>query len=238
MNSYKENMLFKDNDLIQLKIRRSIYRFILENPGLYLSELSRKLNIPKSTLRYHLNYLEKQELLTTNQDYKYKRYFVKKDIGYIEKKTLNIVRLETTRNVLLYIMIVGVASQTELAKELIKHPTTIDFHLKRLLKYNIIEQAPAENGVVYTRLRTSPIIKRKKSKNEVFYRMKEPQIIEKLLILYYTEGYYDDIISEAILSYGEDVTKNTPVKRIKTSEEVVDLVEKIFYDIFPHPYHA
>jgi len=237
MKNRKNKIEFTEDTLLKLKTRRLLYTFILENPGLHLREISRKLNIPKTTLSYHLDYLEKQALLIIKKDDNYNRYFIKKDIGGREIKILNIIRVETTRNALLYIMITGTAPQIEIAKELDKDPTTVNFHLKRLLKYDIIEQAPAENGKIYTALRNAPIIERKKSKNEIFYRIKEPEIIEKLLIIYYKKGYYDDIISEAILSYGEDVIKNNSAKRIKTSKEAVEIIEKILYDIFPHPYY-
>jgi len=235
MLNYK-NRLTK-NDLLKLKIRRVIYRFILKNPGLHFRELVRRLNIPRSTLSYHLNYLIKQELLVMKKDDKFTSYFISKNIGDREKKLLHIIRVETTRNVLLYMMIMVIASQIEIAKELDKHPTTINFHLKRLMKHGIIEPAPTGDGMIYTSLSNALIIKRKKSKNEIFYRLKEPKI-EKLLIMYYEKRYYHDIIAEAIFSCAENVIPNGPPKRIRTTKEAIEQLEKIVFDIFPHPYYA
>jgi len=229
---------FTKDDLFRLKIRRAIYKFILENPGLHFRELGRRLNIPRSTINYHLNCLKKQGLIITKKDYKYNRYFISEDMGEREKKILNIIRVETTRDVLLYIWIMVSASRIEIAKELDKHPTTVEFHLKRLLKCGIIEPAPTADGIIYTSLKNIPIIKRKKSKNEVFYRLKEPEI-EKLLIMYYEKGQYHDIIAEAILTFVEELTPlNRPVKGILTAKERGELIEEIIFDIFPHPYYA
>lgn len=238
MRTYRNYTKFTKEDLLNLKIRRTIYKFILENPGLHLRELSRRLNIPKSTLRYHLNYLEKQGLLVAKKEDKYNRYFISKDIGRREKNILSIIRTETTRDVLLYIWIMVVASSREIAKELNKHPTTVKFHIKRLLECGIIELAPVENGLVYTSLRNVPKINRKKSKNEVIYRLKEPQI-EKLIIMYYEKGYYSGIIADAILTFIEELMPlNRPVKKILTPKEREEMIEEILFDVFPHPYHA
>jgi predicted transcriptional regulator len=236
MVNYRNKL--KKDDLFKLKIRGTIYRYILKNQGLHFRELARRLNIPTTTLRYHLNYLVKQEILVMKKDDKFTRFFVSINIGDREKKLLYIIRVKTTRDVLLYITTVVAASQIEIAKELEKHPTTINFHLKRLMKHGIIEPAPTGDGIIYSAFSNSLIIKRKKSKNEIFYRLKEPKIV-KLLKMYYEKSYYHDIIAEAVFSYTEDVSPNDlPPPRIRTAKEAVEQLEKIVYDIFPHPYYA
>jgi len=228
---------FTKDDLLKLKTRSIIYRFILKNPGLHFRELVRRLNIPRSTLSYHLNYLDKQELLIVKKDDRYTRYFISRDIGDREKKILNIIRVETTRNALLYIWGMVIASEIEIAKELDKHPTTINFHLKRLLKHGIIEPALTAEGIIYTGLRNVPIIKRKKTKNEIFYRIKEPAM-RKLLIMCYKKGYYDDIIAETIYFCAEGLNPNGPPKRLNALKKSVEQAEEALFDIFPHPYYA
>ena len=54
-----QTRLMRKEELLKLKIRRQIYQFILKYPGFHFSEISRKLKIPKTTLNYHLSYLEK-----------------------------------------------------------------------------------------------------------------------------------------------------------------------------------
>ena len=229
---------FTKEDLLTLDIRRIIYQFILKNPGLHFRELVRRLNIPRSTLEYHLKYLEKKEFLIIKRDSKYNNYFISKDIDKREKNILQIIRIETTRNVLLYVFFMVVASQIELSKELDKHPTTINFHLKRLLKHGIIETVEIENGVINTTSINAQIVKREKSKNEIFYMIKEAKEIDKLLTIFYKNRYYYDIISEAIFSYPEDAIKSSTHTKKRTTKETIEELEKVFYDIFPHPYHT
>jgi len=48
----------KKKDALDLEIRRSIYNHILKSPGLHERELARVLDIPLSTLDYHLYYIK------------------------------------------------------------------------------------------------------------------------------------------------------------------------------------
>ena len=75
-----------DPDILELKKRREIYEFISNNSGLHMRDISRKMNIPFTTMQYHLNYLEKKELIISKNDGKYTRYFISFEIGEKEKK--------------------------------------------------------------------------------------------------------------------------------------------------------
>jgi predicted transcriptional regulator len=65
---FREEVLENEN-------RRRIYRFVNRNPGLHLRELQRQLNIPLSSLDYHLDYLVRKGLLYREGDGFYTRFF-------------------------------------------------------------------------------------------------------------------------------------------------------------------
>ena len=136
-------------DLLQLETRRMIYNFILKYPGLYLSELSRRLNIPKSTTYYHLKYLKKRGFLVEKYNDRYTRYYVTKKIGEIDKKILNLLRQEVPRNIVLFVFRYPGSSRYEISTHLKKHPTTISFHLKKLIDVDIIERIQIGNEIKY-----------------------------------------------------------------------------------------
>ena len=69
--------MISKNNILKLKTRQDIYENISEYPGVHLSELSRRLNIPNVSLLYHINTLNKFGLIDTKMDLKYKRYYVK-----------------------------------------------------------------------------------------------------------------------------------------------------------------
>lgn len=222
--------------------RDLIYKYILKHPYLHLRELARKLQIPEGTLTYHLRCLEKEGLIISNKEAKYTRYCAANNFGNIEKKLLNVFRQDTARSVLLYIMLCLSASQIEIAKELGKDPKTIEFHLKRLAALDIIERVNANNGVIviYTATRGSAIIKRKPSKNEIFYRIKEPEKIKAYatLLKYYNKKTINDPLVDAYIKYIENVAIGDLPKTAKTGKQAAETLEEILWDVFPHPYHA
>ena len=72
-------------NILQLERRRQFYNKIKKHPGLHLMELKKRINIPRSTLKYHINFLEKYDLIIVKKDRRYTRFFTKQKVGYEEK---------------------------------------------------------------------------------------------------------------------------------------------------------
>lgn len=87
-------MIPKEN-ILDLKIRRDLYDFIDKHPGLHLREISRRINIPRTTIRYHLKFLKKQELIKEKFEGRYKRIYITKKMGTEDKKILSLLRQRT-----------------------------------------------------------------------------------------------------------------------------------------------
>jgi len=241
-----QTRLIKKEEILKLETRRRIYEFILKNPGLHFSGISRKLKIPKTTLTFHLNNLEKHGLITSIYEDRNSRFFVKQHFGNLEKKLIHLLRKETPRNIVLYIGWVTCASQVELSRELEKSNKTIEKHLKKLLELGVIEPVPIENGVMYT-VKNMRIIDRKLVGREVIYRLaltSNPNIsfgdlIGSLFTLY-GKGLVNDSNTRLILDGLHQLRpkKGLLPKRIKTGKVILEDLEKAAYDIFPHPYHV
>ena len=127
-------------NLPKFETRRKIFNFIKKNPGLHLRNLSRKSNIPYSTLKYHLHNLEKNDLIISKGQNGYQRYYLKNKIGNKYKNIINVLRQGTTRKIILCLLDNTSCTRKELSKELKKSPQTISFHLKKLLDLNIIRE--------------------------------------------------------------------------------------------------
>jgi len=155
----------------EFKARKEIYNYILEHPGLHLGELSRKMDIPKSTMNYHLNHLKKRERLVKKSEERYTRYYIANKIGKTDKKILHLLRQTVPREIIIFLLLHPDSLQKKISKNLKKHPTTISFHLNKLMNIDIIETIP--NG------------------NETIYRIKNPQHISDLLIKY-GKSLFDD----------------------------------------------
>jgi len=136
-------------NIFNLKKKKEIYEFITENPGVYLREISRRLNIPRTTLIHHLKYLKKHDLIFLKFSGGYTRCWPTNKMGIKEKEMLGVLRQEIPRNILIIIYFKTGQSQDEISKELCKHPSTINFHLKKLKELDLIDEAPVENGKLH-----------------------------------------------------------------------------------------
>jgi predicted transcriptional regulator len=140
------------------------------------------MNIPKSTINYHLNHLKKQEVIIRKDADKYTRYYVANNVSEYEKKILHIFRQEIPSEIIIYLLLSPNSSQVKISKKLNKHPTTISFHLDKLMNTDIVESMP--NG------------------NEINYKIKNPQYICDLLNKY-KECFLEDTITYVITSLGK-----------------------------------
>jgi predicted transcriptional regulator len=231
--------------IIENETQKRIYNFILEYPGLHLRELSRKLEIPITTLNYHLRNLEKNGLIYIDSGQKYSRIYAAEGVGNMKKRLIKALRQKTSRNIILYIALALNASRAELSKELELSPTAVSKHLKKLVKQGIIEPAPVENGTICTAHENKTIIERTPNGREIIYRLtRSPntnkhmgKLLDELFTSYET-GLVDDTVKLA-LEYIAIVNPERKLRKIKKKKEYyLNYYEKKLWDIFPHPYHA
>jgi predicted transcriptional regulator len=136
-------------DILKLDSRRKIYEFIDENPALNFREISRKMNIPKSTLIYHLNYLKKLRLINEKHKGKYSYFFVLKKVGEKDKILLSLIREKTSFKIFVFICFFKFCSQSQLCRELNIPSSTISYYIKKMVAIGLIEHAPVKNGRIY-----------------------------------------------------------------------------------------
>lgn len=227
-------------NILGLEVRREIYNFIDKNPGLYQNEISRQMSIPKSTLRYHFKCLKKLGLIETKSEGKCKQIYTAGKMSTQDKQILGLLRQETSCKIILYLLLGVTCSQMDLSKELEMHPTTIEFHLKKLLYMDIIEPAPIKNGVVQ-RLKRGYFMDRKPITSEIIYRLKSEEIWHAIrnLIITQKSSLPNNSIIRLMVSKVEnrDPSKDLP-KRINSANGAVDSIIETIFEIFPHPYHA
>jgi predicted transcriptional regulator len=140
--------LFRE-EILENEYRRRIYQYIKENPGFHLRALQRRLDIPLSTLDYHLGYMVQKNVIECKQDGYYKRYYVT-PLEKIDLKLLSILRQKRLREIILIILNEeGVKYQTLLQR--LKIPTsTLSFQLNHLMKSNVIIRQRIGHEHVYT----------------------------------------------------------------------------------------
>ena len=207
----------RTNNLLGLEIRRQLFNFILKNPGLHLREISRKLNIPKTTLNYHLKYLEKENFLLGKPGSRYTRYYATKKVGNINKHILGLMRQDIPRRIILFFFLYPEHSITDISQDLEIPSTTISFHLKKLIDLDIIEKRRAGHSYAY--------------------RIKNQKEMYNMLISY--ENSLSDDILGPFLEYVKYVLPDgvPPSYRRRKKKDIDEIIDAI-YEIFPHPYHV
>ena len=180
-----------NEDYLSLETRRKIYNLIKSRPGLHKREIARIIGMSLSTIDYHLHYMEKKELVESRSDGKYKRYFVKEKGKKENKRLFAMLRQEVPRRILIFLLSHPNAIHKEICEHIGKAPSTISFHMKKLIKEGIVEEIPHGKEKAYV----------VKNKDEVID-----------LLITYKESFVDKAVDrflDAWLSFGKEAIKKS-----------------------------
>ncbi len=123
---------------IQNDNTQRVLQFIQQNPGCHLREVKRALNLSMGTTQYHLNLLEKESKITSEKQYLYKNYFAAGLFQQNEKNILNILKIETSRDIIMFIMERTNPTQSDIVERLHLSAATVGWSLSRLVESKII----------------------------------------------------------------------------------------------------
>jgi DNA-binding MarR family transcriptional regulator len=233
----------KKNKILDCKIRQDIYRYILKNPGLHFRELERKLNIPKSTLDYHINFLRKNNFISIKNDGNLKRFYIFGKVGTKDKKLLGLLRQDVPFKIIINLLVPGHCSETELSNDIKRAYSTISFHIDKLLTKEIIKPAERKEERFIASNKHNPFVPSKKQgRKEIFYTFKNYEITEDIhrLLMTYKKSMTNPNIIDAynyfIKESNKVIESNKEIKNIDFNSTIDNFVH-ILKEIFPFPYH-
>ena len=125
---------------LELENRRRIYKLIERFPGIHFRELYRKLDLSMGSFEYHLNKLERSNLIYLKKDSHYTRYFVTGKLGEEDKQLASLLRNDRLRKILFTLILEPGISHKGLTKKLGWPKSTTSFYLKKLFDTKIIEE--------------------------------------------------------------------------------------------------
>ncbi|MEE9223890.1 MAG: ArsR family transcriptional regulator [Thermoplasmata archaeon] len=160
-------------EALELDNRRKIFRFVSENPGAYFREIQSNLELATGVMEYHLAYLVKKRLLSTEKDGKKVRYFVSQEIPHTDKRTLGLMRQKTPRRITVHALLNPNCSFQDLLSEFGISKSTLSFHLKKLERADILEST--------------------KKGRQKFYRVADPDETARILISY-KSSFVDSVV--------------------------------------------
>ena len=202
----------------------------------------RRINIPRTTLKHHIRYLEKVGLIKEIGDDKYKRFFICDDVYIRDKKIFSFIRKETPLRICLYLCFAFSFSQTELAKALDVNYKSLSYYIKKMLEMGIIEEANVVDGVIRPNEACPRIIERKTVSSEKIYRRKNWEINDKIFSMLIANKF--DFNDKDIIKSYIDILKNIksfgtdePTKILKV-DSYFDNIIGFFEDSFRPPFCA
>jgi DNA-binding MarR family transcriptional regulator len=245
-------------NILDLKSRRDLYQFISKNPGLHISELSKKTNIPRSTLMHHLKYLMKINLISDKADGGLKRFYTYHLVGTKDKELLGHLRKKVTFRIIMYLFFPGLCSNVELAKELKLRSSTIDYHIKKLLDAGIIKTVEGKDGKLFiagiirsAEEKESRFVSQQKRKQfvlkkpigrEIFYNFKNRDIADNIyrLLITHKDGMLDSSVIDAYSNFVTEWYNLHEYKRPKkllNFDSTIDNIINILEEIMHFPFH-
>ena len=172
--------MFKD-EILENENRRKIYDIIEENPGIHLRELQRVLDTPLTTLEYHLSYLVRRNIIYSENDLHFKRYYAK-PLEKEDKKVIAALRQKRLREIVLLVLSKEKVKYQFLSEYLKLPNSTLSFYLKYL----------ADNG----------ILAKEKVGYETLYTVKDEDRVAKVLIAYRT-SFLDKLVDKSLNTWLE-----------------------------------
>ena len=163
--------------LLKVGIRQKLFTLISESPGIHFRDAQRRTESSTGNLTYHLDCLVKAGLLTTVRDGKYLRYYAFTEKSTEEKRILDMARRKTDRHILLLLPQNETNTNEELSKILNLSPSTISWHIKKLIETNILSV--------------------KVEGRRVFYSVNNQELVSGILIKY-KESYLDKLVDRFV----------------------------------------
>ncbi|HWR62807.1 MAG TPA: hypothetical protein VN365_00200, partial [Candidatus Thermoplasmatota archaeon] len=79
--------------------------------------MEKTLSLSLGDLQYHLQQLEKAELISSHDDGRRKRYYVKTEVNIFDREILSFVKMRTPRRIIIFLLLHPESSFKELLAE-------------------------------------------------------------------------------------------------------------------------
>lgn len=127
-------------EALELRNRRKIFEIVSRFPGAYLREIQKEAGLETGVLEYHLEYLVKKGILSSEIDGRYRRYFVSEEVHYLDRKILGLLRQRIPRGIVMHLLLNPSCRFQELLKKFHISKSTLSFHLKKLTRAGILDE--------------------------------------------------------------------------------------------------
>ncbi len=167
-------------DRPELETRKIVYDLIVRRPGVHLREIERLTSLPLGVVRYHLDRLQREELIFSNEDRYFKRFFPKGKIPNVPIETFEALRQESLRRVVLHLLNNQGSTHIMMKNALQLPPSTLSTYLSILLRKGVVRRE-------------------RRGKENLYYVADEESVVKVLLV--YRPTFLDKLVDHAISLY-------------------------------------
>ncbi len=165
-----------------LENQRRIFQFILDNPGSHLRGLAERTSIPLSTVRYHIAFLERQQVVISRREGNTKAYFINGKVSREDRRITPLLQQKRFRDIVMLLLMRPGLGNSEITEELGLKPSTLSKYM------SIIE----DRGVVRS----------ESEGREKRYKVVDERRIVGLLLTY-RSSFWDRFVDNALEIYFE-----------------------------------
>ncbi len=167
----------KDKRVLELDMRRKIYEIVRKYAGCHFREIQRKSRLPLGSVRYHLDYLERNRLIKSQKEGNNLRYYPR-DFKPYNTSLMGLLRQEKIRQIILFILLNKNCNQEQVSTYVRLSPSTTSWHLKKL------EEAKILNSVKSGRIKSYVLL------------INERELVS--ILITYKESFLDELVDNAI----------------------------------------
>lgn len=171
------NSLSEKERVLELDVRRDIYRLVQRYAGCHFREIERKSGLSTGSITYHLDYLVRNHLIKREKEGNNLRYFPE-NFRSSDIKLMGFLRQKSVRKILLHILMNEKCNHEQVVGSVSLSPSTVTWHLKKLEDTGIVESV-------------------KEGRFKSYKINIEKEDVIKLLIIY-KESFLDTIVDRVI----------------------------------------
>ncbi len=164
----------------ELGTRKAVYEIVVRNPGVHLREIERLANLPLGVVRYHLDRLQREDLIFAREDRYFKRFFPKGRIPSVPTETFEALRQEGLRRIVLHLLNSPGATHSSMMAALQLPASTLSTYLSILLRKNVLRRE-------------------RRGKENLYFVADEESVMKVLMV--YRPSFLDKLVDSAISLY-------------------------------------
>ena len=119
--------------------RERIHDYLSQHPGAHFTALTRALDLAPGQVQYHLKRLRREDRIAEERLYGRTHYYPPETDPW-ERGALAMVRRETARDVLVYLLEHGPSAPATVADDLDIARSTLEWHLDHLTEQSVVEK--------------------------------------------------------------------------------------------------